>query len=93
MKYIEAGPTSSWPKWRRRSLRIKFGQAIARFADCVLQSGIDLRHRAIMANFGNSVDLIVQIARLRGCRSVSGIVVVQGFDNERNECRLDALPP
>jgi pilus assembly protein CpaF len=63
-------------------------QAIARFADCVLQSGIDLPHRAIMANIGNSVDLIVHIARIRGRRAVSEIVAVQGFDNERNECRL-----
>jgi pilus assembly protein CpaF len=30
-------------------------QAIARFSDCVLQSGIELPHRAIMANIGNSV--------------------------------------
>ena len=63
-------------------------QAIARFADCVLQSGIQLPHRAIMANIGNSVDLIVHIARIRGQRGVSEIVAVQGFDNEGNECRL-----
>jgi pilus assembly protein CpaF len=63
-------------------------QAIARFADCVLQSGIELPHRAIMANIGNSVDLIVHIARIRGRRVVSEIVAVQGFDNEGNECRL-----
>src|SRR5216684_401763 len=63
-------------------------QAVTRFADCVLQSGIELPHRAIMANIGNSVDLIVHIARTRGRRSVSEIVAVQGFDNEGNECRL-----
>ena len=66
-------------------------QAIARFADCVLQSGIELPHRAIMANIGNSVDLIVHIARIRGRRAVSEIVAVQGFDNERDECRLTLL--
>jgi pilus assembly protein CpaF len=66
-------------------------QAVARFADCVLQSGVDLPHRAIMANIGNSVDLIVHIARTRGYRSVSEIVSVQGFDPERNECRLTLL--
>ena len=68
-------------------------QAIARFADCVLQSGIELPHRAIMANIGNSVDLIVHIARIRGRRAVSEIVAVQGFDNERDECRLTLLNP
>jgi pilus assembly protein CpaF len=63
-------------------------QAIARFADCVLQSGIELPHRAILANIGNSVDLIAHITRIRGRRSVSEVVAVQGFDNEGNECRL-----
>lgn len=63
-------------------------QAVARFADCVLQSGIDLPHRAIMANIGNSVDLIVHIARIRGRRAVSEVLAVQGFDNEGGECKL-----
>jgi pilus assembly protein CpaF len=63
-------------------------QAIARFADCVLQSGIELPHRAIIANIGNSVDLIVHIARVKGRRAVSEIEAVQGFDNEGNACRL-----
>lgn len=63
-------------------------QAIARFSDCVLQSGIELPHRAIMANIGNSVDLIIHIARIRGRRSLSEMVEVQGFDNAREECRL-----
>ncbi len=40
-------------------------QAIARFSDCVLQSGIELPHRAIMANIGNSVDLLIHIARIK----------------------------
>lgn len=62
-------------------------QAIARFADCVLQSGIELPHRAIMANIGNSVDLIVHIARTRGRRAVSEIVAMLEFDSERAECR------
>jgi pilus assembly protein CpaF len=68
-------------------------QAVARFADCVLQSGIELPHRAIMANIGNSVDLIVHVARNRGQRALSEIVAVQGFNNESGQCRLDALNP
>ncbi len=68
-------------------------QAVARFADCVLQSGIELPHRAIIANIGNSVDLIVHIARTRGQRALSEIVAVQGFDNESDQCKLEALNP
>jgi len=63
-------------------------QAIARFSDCVLQSGIELPHRAIMANIGNSVDLLIHIARTKGRRSIAEILTVQGFDSAGEECRL-----
>jgi pilus assembly protein CpaF len=66
-------------------------QAIARFADCVLQSSIELPYRSIMANIGNSVDLIVHIARIRGLRVVSEMAAVEGFDDEKNECRFTQL--
>jgi len=68
-------------------------QAITRFADCVLQSGIELPHRAIMANIGSAVDLLVHLGRSKGQRTVSEMAVMRGFDNDRNECRLDALTP
>lgn len=63
-------------------------QAIARFSDCVLQSGIELPHRAIMANIGNSVDLLIHIARIRGRRSIAEILTVEGFDSANEECRF-----
>src|SRR5438477_289065 len=63
-------------------------QAIARFADCVLQSGVELPHQAIMGNIGNSVDLLVHIARIRGRRCISEVVAVQGFDSADEVCRL-----
>src|SRR5437588_12219818 len=63
-------------------------QAVARFCDCVLQSGIELPHRAIMANIGNSVDLLVHIDRVRGQRLVSEVLEINGFDPEAEECRL-----
>src|SRR5579864_2882354 len=63
-------------------------QAIARFSDCVLQSGIELPHRAIMANIGNSVDLLIHIARIRGRRCISEVAAVQGFDSAGDECRF-----
>jgi pilus assembly protein CpaF len=66
-------------------------QAVTRFADCVLQSGIELPHRAIMANIASAVDLLVHIGRTKGQRVVSEIVAMRGFDNEKNEYRLDAL--
>ncbi len=66
-------------------------QAVTRFADCVLQSRIELPHRAIMANIGSAVGLLVHIGRTKGQRAVSEVAAMRGFDNEKNECRLDAL--
>ena len=60
-------------------------QALTRFADSVLQSGIELPHRAIMANIGSAVELLVPIGRVKGQRSVSEIVAVQGFDSEEQD--------
>ncbi len=63
-------------------------QAVTRFADCVLQSGIELPHRAIMANIASAVDLLVHIGRTKGQRTVSEIAAVKGFDSHSEECRL-----
>jgi pilus assembly protein CpaF len=68
-------------------------QAVTRFADCVLQSGIELPHRAIMANIGSAVDLLVHIGRTKGRRSVSEIVTVEGFDKDQKECSLRSVNP
>src|SRR5947209_2039680 len=61
-------------------------QTIARFADCVLQSGVDLPHRAILANIANSVELLVHIDRQRGYRKVSEILELRGLDSAGHEC-------
>src|SRR5882724_7665506 len=63
-------------------------QAVTRFADCVLQSGIELPHRAIMANIGSAVDLLVHIGRVKGQRAISEIVALESFDNDKREYRL-----
>lgn len=41
-------------------------QALARLANCVLQSGIDLPCASINANIGDSLDLVVQLERKSG---------------------------
>ena len=66
-------------------------QAVTRFADRVLQSGIELPHRAILANISGAGDLMVHIGRVKGQRTLSEIVVMKGFDNEKQECRLQVL--
>jgi len=61
-------------------------QAIARFADCVLQSGVDLPHRAIIANIANSVDILVHLDRTRGRRTISELLEIRGLESAGNEC-------
>lgn len=60
-------------------------QALSRFADCVLQSGIEMPHRAIRSNIANSVDLILHIARVRGRRVVVEALKVNSYCAERDE--------
>jgi pilus assembly protein CpaF len=60
-------------------------QALSRFADCVLQSGIEMPHRAIRSNIANSVDLILHIARVRGRRVVVEALRVNSYSAERDE--------
>jgi pilus assembly protein CpaF len=60
-------------------------QALSRFADCVLQSGIEMPHRAIRSNIANSVDLILHIARVRGRRIVVEALKVNSYCAERDE--------
>src|SRR5215831_6692765 len=66
-------------------------QAIARFADCVLQSGVDLPHKAIVANIANSVELLIHIDRVRGQRKITELLEISGFDDARTQCRLTAI--
>jgi len=62
---------------------------VSRIASC--RAGFELPHRAIMANIGSAVGLLVHIGRTKGQRRVSEIAAMRGFDNDRNECRLDVL--
>jgi pilus assembly protein CpaF len=66
-------------------------QATARFADCVLQSGIELPHRAVRSNIANAVDLVLHIARLRGKRVVVEVFEIASYDRECDEYKFNAL--
>ncbi|MGB9069281.1 MAG: ATPase, T2SS/T4P/T4SS family [Candidatus Acidiferrales bacterium] len=64
-------------------------QALARLANCVLQSGIDLPYKAIKSNIADSVDLVVQLERRSGMRRVSEALSVRGYDLQKDEYRLE----
>jgi pilus assembly protein CpaF len=53
--------------------------ALARFASCVLQSGIDLPYPAIRRLIGESIDLVLHLERHRSVRSVSQAISVVSY--------------
>lgn len=65
-------------------------QALARFASCVLQSGVELPYQAIRRLISESIDLVLHVERRRGIRSVTQIVCVTGYDPTRDIYDLEA---
>jgi len=66
-------------------------QAIARFADCVLQSGVELPHRAVRSNIANAVDLLLHIARVRGKRELVEVLEIASYNRECDEYTFNAF--
>jgi len=65
-------------------------QAINRFTDCVLQSGLELPYRAIKSNIAHSLNLLVQVERRPGQRFVSEVLEMVGYHSETD--RYDLTP-
>jgi pilus assembly protein CpaF len=55
-------------------------QGLARFASCVLQSGIDLPYRAVKANIADSLHVVVQVERRPGQRFISEVLEINSYD-------------
>jgi pilus assembly protein CpaF len=62
-------------------------QALSRFTNCVLQSGIELPYTAIRANIGEVLSLIIHIDRRHGQRFVSEVLQMKRYlpDKDRYE--------
>jgi Flp pilus assembly CpaF family ATPase len=54
-------------------------QALARFASCVLQSGVQLPHAAIKANIGDSLNVVIQVERRPGRRFISEVLEINSY--------------
>ena len=55
-------------------------QALARFSSCVLQSGIELPYAAIKSNIGDSIDVVIHLARRPGRRFIAEVVEIRRYD-------------
>jgi Flp pilus assembly CpaF family ATPase len=59
----------------------------------VLQSGIEMPYRVIKANIAESLNIIIQIERRPGCRFVSEVLEVQGFNVETDSYHYESVYP
>ena len=55
-------------------------QGLARFASCVLQSGVELPYFSIRANIGDSLDVVVHMERRPGRRYISEVLEINGYN-------------
>lgn len=66
-------------------------QGLARFTNCVLQSGIELPYRAIKTNIADSLNMVVQLERRPGCRFVSEVLEIAGYDSEADHYEFNPV--
>jgi pilus assembly protein CpaF len=55
-------------------------QALARFASCVVQSGVELPYQAVRYQIADAIDLVLHLARHRGARVVEELIKVERYD-------------
>lgn len=59
-------------------------QALARFASCVVQSGVELPYQAVRHQIGDAIDLVLHLARTRGARVVAELIRLERYDTARD---------
>jgi pilus assembly protein CpaF len=66
-------------------------QALARLANCVLQSGIELPYKAIKASIADSIHLLVHIGRWHGRRYVSEVLTIRSYSPTEDAYQLETI--
>ena len=66
-------------------------QALARFASCVVQSGIELPYQAVRYQIADAIDLVLHLGRRRGTRVVDELITVGRYEVERDRYATDVL--
>jgi pilus assembly protein CpaF len=65
--------------------------ALSRLASCVLQSGIDLPFKAIKANIGDSINLLVHIERRHAQRYIAEVLELAGYSPSEDQYTLKPI--
>ncbi|MFL6449234.1 MAG: CpaF family protein [Bryobacteraceae bacterium] len=58
-------------------------QALSRLATLSLRADVDIPYRAVQGEIGDLIDFVVYIERREGCRRVSEVLQLEGFDAEK----------
>jgi pilus assembly protein CpaF len=66
-------------------------QALTRFAHCVLTANVGLPHAATREAIAFAIHLVAHIAREGGCRRVTQLVGVRGYDTRTDAFALETL--
>jgi pilus assembly protein CpaF len=66
-------------------------QAISRFTTCVLQSDIELPYKAVRANIGEALNLLVHIERWQGKRRVTQVLRIGRYDPAQDRYELEKI--
>jgi pilus assembly protein CpaF len=66
-------------------------QGISRFTTCVLQSGVEMPYAAIKANITESLNIIVQVERRPGSRSVHEVLAMRSYDSQSDRYDLQGV--
>jgi pilus assembly protein CpaF len=66
-------------------------QALSRLASLALRADVDIPYRAIQAEIGDLVNLVIHIERREGRRFLSDLLQVEGFDAETNQYNTTSL--
>lgn len=59
-------------------------QALARFASCVVQSGVELPYQAVRYQIADAIDLVLHLGRRQGARVVDELIRVVGYEADRD---------
>ena len=66
-------------------------QALARFASCILQSGVELPYHAVRHMIADAVQLVVHITRRAGVRVVTELSTVRRYDADLDRYEMDEV--
>jgi pilus assembly protein CpaF len=66
-------------------------QALARFASCVVQSGVELPYQAVRRQIANAINLVLHLGRHRSARVVDDLIAILGYEAARDRYETTTL--